>query len=81
MFKEIKTPEQVEQEKAQQKQEQINKESREYLKSTDWYVIRHQETGEAIPQDILDARQAARDATKQVDVAETVEELKVIHVN
>jgi hypothetical protein len=81
MFKEIKTPEQVQQELVQQEQERINNESREYLKSTDWYVIRQQETGVAIPQDILDARQTARDATKQVDVAETVEELKGIHVN
>jgi hypothetical protein len=62
MFKEIKTSEQVAQEKAQQEQERINNESREYLKSTDWYVIRQQETGVAIPQDILDARQAAREA-------------------
>ena len=61
MFKEIKTSEQVAQEKAQQEQERINNESREYLKSTDWYVIRQQETGVAIPQDILDARQAARE--------------------
>jgi lipopolysaccharide biosynthesis regulator YciM len=62
MFKEIKTSEQVAQEKAQQEQEQINNESREYLKSTDWYVIRQQETSVAIPQDILDARQAARES-------------------
>jgi hypothetical protein len=61
MFKEIKTLEKVEQEKAQQEQERINAESREYLKSTDWYVIRQQETSVAIPQDILDARQAARE--------------------
>jgi hypothetical protein len=62
MFKEIKTSEQVAQEKAQQEQEQINNESREYLKSTDWYVVRQQETSVAIPQDILDARQAARES-------------------
>lgn len=47
----------VQAESAQQKQ---NEESRSYLSSTDWYVIRQQETGVAIPQDILDARQAAR---------------------
>jgi hypothetical protein len=64
MFKEIKTPEQVQQELAQQEQERINNESREYLKSTDWYVVRQQETGVAIPQNILDARQAARNAIK-----------------
>lgn len=43
-------------------QQQLNQESRDYLSSTDWYVIRQQETGVAIPQDILDARQAAREA-------------------
>jgi hypothetical protein len=64
MFKEIKTLEQVEQELAQQEQERINNESQEYLKSTDWYVVRQQETGVAIPQDILDARQAARNTIK-----------------
>lgn len=51
--------EKIEVEIAQQK---INQESRDYLNSTDWYVIRQQETGVAIPQDILDARQAAREA-------------------
>jgi len=33
-----------------------------YLAETDWYVIRYTETGAAIPQDILDARAAARAA-------------------
>lgn len=45
-------------------QQQLNQESLVYLSSTDWYVIRQQETGVAIPQDILDARQAAREAIK-----------------
>lgn len=45
----------------EQLQEQINFEARAYLNSTDWYVVRFAETGVAIPQDILDARQAARD--------------------
>ena len=48
------TPEQI--------QDRKNQEARIYLLTTDWYVVRHAETGEAIPQDILDARQAARDA-------------------
>ena len=43
-------------------QEQINNEARVYLASTDWYVVRFAETGTPIPQDILDARQAARDS-------------------
>ena len=33
-----------------------------YLRETDWYVIRKIETGKEIPQDVLDARQEARDA-------------------
>ena len=41
-------------------QDTLNKESRQYLASTDWYVVRNQETGEVIPQDILDARATAR---------------------
>lgn len=34
----------------------------DYLRSTDWYVIRKEETGVAIPQDILDERERARQA-------------------
>ena len=41
-------------------QEVINTEALAYLASTDWYVIRLQETGVVIPQDILDARASAR---------------------
>lgn len=39
-----------------------NAEARQYLASTDWYVIRQQETGKPIPVDILAARQAARNS-------------------
>lgn len=31
-----------------------------YLVSTDWYAVRKAETGQVIPQDILEQRQAAR---------------------
>lgn len=41
-------------------QDKINAEARAYLASTDWYVTRKIETGVEIPQDILDARTAAR---------------------
>jgi hypothetical protein len=41
-------------------QQQTNQESLKYLTSTDWYVIRFQETGVAVPQAILDEREAAR---------------------
>ena len=34
----------------------------EYLASTDWYVVRRSETGEPIPQDVMDKRAAARAA-------------------
>lgn len=33
----------------------------QYLKDTDWYAIRYMETGKAIPEDIAQARQKARD--------------------
>lgn len=48
----IPTPEQL--------QELVNAESRAYLDSTDWYVIRLQETGAPIPAEILDERAAVR---------------------
>lgn len=47
-------------------QQQTNAQARAYLASTDWYVIRQQENGTPIPQDILDARQAARDSIIEV---------------
>lgn len=43
---------------------QINADSLAYLASTDWYVIRMSETGKPVPDDILAARQAAREAIK-----------------
>lgn len=42
-------------------QAEVNAQARAYLNSTDWYVVRFAETGVAIPQDILNARQAARE--------------------
>lgn len=44
----------------EQEQERINAEARAYLASTDWYVIRMQETGEPVPEDVLAERAAAR---------------------
>ena len=46
------TPEQI--------QAQINSDARAYLADTDWYVVRTQETGEPIPDDVLAERAAAR---------------------
>ena len=45
-----------------QVQEQENNKNRQYLASTDWYIIRQQERAIEVPQDILDERQKARDA-------------------
>lgn len=45
---------------------QINAEALSYLASTDWYVIRKQETGAEIPADILAKRQEARDSIVEV---------------
>jgi len=44
----------------EQLQQAINSESLAYLASTDWYIIRLQETDVAVPQTILDKRSAAR---------------------
>ena len=51
----------IEAEVAQQEQDQINQEALAYLASTDWYVIRLQETGTEIPSDILSEREACRE--------------------
>ena len=42
-----------------------NATARAYLTSTDWYVIRNIETGVAIPEDILKAREAARQSVTE----------------
>lgn len=44
----------------EQEQDRANAEARAYLSSTDWYVIRMQETGEPVPEDVLAKRAAAR---------------------
>lgn len=44
----------------EQLQARINTEARTYLASTDWYVIRWQENGTPIPEDITTTRTEAR---------------------
>lgn len=44
----------------EQLQAQVNAEARAYLADTDWYVIRLQETGEAVPDEVIAERAAAR---------------------
>jgi hypothetical protein len=41
-------------------QKKINQENLAYLASTDWYVIRNADSGEAVPIEISEARAAAR---------------------
>jgi hypothetical protein len=45
-------------------QSAINAEALAYLVSTDWYVIRLQETSQAIPADVVALRQRARERVK-----------------
>lgn len=52
----------------EQQQYQINAEARAYLSLTDWYVIRLQETGEPVPEDILLLRAEARSKVIHVEV-------------
>jgi hypothetical protein len=46
---------------AQIEQDAINAENLAYLASTDWYIVRNQETGTEIPDEILTKRQQARE--------------------
>ena len=55
-------PEFTDAEIAANAQSLVNSESLEYLKSTDWYITRHAETGVAVPDEITTARAAARAA-------------------
>jgi hypothetical protein len=49
-----------------QKQAEINSQNREYLASTDWYVIRKMETGIEVPDGILAARAMARESIVEI---------------
>lgn len=47
-------------ENPEKSREEKNADARAYLNSTDWYVIRMQETGEKIPEEVLKKRSEAR---------------------
>lgn len=53
-------PEAIAEIEAQSVSEKEKAEARQFLNNTDWYVVRMQETGKPIPQDITDARESAR---------------------
>lgn len=59
------TPEEIQEQENQQKQE-LKKQAYEELLPTDWYVVRFIETGIAIPQEILDQRQAIRNKYESI---------------
>ena len=56
------TPEFTDAEIAANTQAELNVTSRTYLASTDWYITRKAETGDAVPSEITTLRTAARDA-------------------
>lgn len=53
------TPEEIQQQENQQKQE-LKKQAYEELLPTDWYIVRFIETGVPVPEQILQQRQAIR---------------------
>lgn len=79
-FTKMKTAEQKEREAAHAEQERINREARNYLTETDWYVLRFQETGVEIPEDVLSKREEARERVRNTYVSDgplfTIEERK-----
>lgn len=57
----MKTKAQVDAEAKAAKQEAEQSEARAYLASTDWLIVRHAETGQAVPLSVTEKRQTARD--------------------
>ena len=47
-----------------------NEQHLKYLKETDWYVVRKADTGVAIPTDVANKRQAAREAIQKLESLE-----------
>lgn len=52
----------VEAEVAAREKEARSIDALRYLASTDWYIVRQQETGKAVPQEVLAERQRARES-------------------
>lgn len=63
----------------QQRVKEIKERAKEVLSETDWYITREQETGEAIPQDVLDHRSQVRTDSdtfeSEVNALESVEDV------
>lgn len=58
----IKTAEDLAAEATTKAREDAREKARAYLAETDWMVVRMAETGQPVPQDILELRAAARKA-------------------
>ena len=56
----------VEEDKAITKQIKDNTEARNYLHSTDWYLIRKFEAGTEVPEDVTNARESARAKVREL---------------
>ena len=50
--------------------ETSNEQHLKYLKETDWYAVRKADTGVAIPTDVANKRQAAREAIQKLESLE-----------
>lgn len=63
-----------------EKIEQVKRQAYNILKETDWYIVRQQETGEKVPEEILDERSRIRERSNQIEneinALNTVEEVK-----
>lgn len=55
------------------KEEAIRTQRDEFLKSTDWIVIKHVDIGKPVPQEWSEYRQALRDITEQVGFPDNVD--------
>ena len=64
----------------EKKIKQVKKQAHSILSETDWYITRKQETGEEIPQDVLDERQSIREQSEvmedKISNLQTKEEVK-----
>lgn len=60
--------------------DQIKTDAKDVLKHTDWYIVRKQETGESIPQSVIDHRAEVRSLSDQfesdVNALESVSEVQ-----
>lgn len=63
-----------------EKIQQVKRQAYNLLKETDWYIVRQQETGEEVPEEILDERSRIRERSNQIEneinALNTVEEVK-----